>query len=95
MAVHDPLPRSIPFAVAALLMARVAMVLGRLRDVARPKGRRNQLHEMSDHQLADVGMERSAIHDAWFRRSAMEHPAYLPRNAPPRPQQPARLRRGP
>ena len=36
-----------------------------------------RLREMSDHELADIGLERSDLFDAWERRVDVEPTRYL------------------
>ena len=58
------------FARAVNAVAASFRFLGNRTDYRR-------LHEMSDHELADIGLERSDLHDAWERRVDVEPTHYL------------------
>lgn len=58
------------FARAASTVAGTFRSFGNWRQFRR-------LHDMSDHELADIGLERSDLFDAWDRRSHADPTRYL------------------
>jgi uncharacterized protein YjiS (DUF1127 family) len=58
------------FARAVNAVAATFRAIGARRDFRR-------LHEMSDYELNDIGLERSDLHDAWARRIDVEPTRYL------------------
>lgn len=58
------------FARAVNAVAATFRALGNLKEFRR-------LHEMSDHELSDIGLERSDLFDAWDRRVDTDPTRYL------------------
>jgi uncharacterized protein YjiS (DUF1127 family) len=70
---HPHTAETSPVALLARAVATVNAILklfGKRKDFSR-------LREMSDHELADIGLQRSDIHDAWSRRTDVEPTRYL------------------
>ncbi|HWK12876.1 MAG TPA: DUF1127 domain-containing protein [Rhizobiaceae bacterium] len=77
MAVIDHSPRSGTAAFPALLVARVVGTAMALRRAIRNRRMFHRLREMTDRELADVGIRRSDLHEAWRRRVELDPTAYL------------------
>ncbi len=69
----SPAAETLRVALFARAVTAVAMAMRGLTN--RKQFRR--LHDMSDWELADIGLERSDLHDAWERRVDMEPTGYL------------------
>jgi len=77
MAVIDHSPRTSTAAFPALLMARVVGTAMALRRAIRNRRMFHRLREMTDRELADVGIRRGDLHEAWRRRVETDPTAYL------------------
>src|SRR5690606_12614286 len=69
-----------PHSADALPVAMFARAVNALATTLRAIVNRRQylrLHEMSDHELSDIGLQRSDLHDAWARRLDLEPTRYL------------------
>ncbi len=69
-------PQTVDALPVALFSRAVNAVAATLRSLANLREFR-RLHEMSDHELADIGLERRDLIDAWDRRVDTDPTRYL------------------
>lgn len=64
-------------ALPAALLARAANAVAGAVRLFGNLSQFRRLREMSDHELADIGLERADLLDAWARRAEVDPTRYL------------------
>ena len=77
MAATDHVTRSVTVAFPALLVARVVGTAHALRRALVNRRMFHRLKEMTDRELADVGLMRGDLHEAWRRRAEIDPTLHL------------------
>ena len=72
MAVIDHTTRPVTAAFPALLVARVIGTANVLRRALANRRMFHHMKEMTDRELADVGLMRGDLHEAWRRRAEVD-----------------------
>ena len=79
MAVLDHTSYTTTATLPAALVKRVARAAAGVWKGWSNRRQFRRLAEMSDWELADIGLQRSDLHDAWSSRAALDPTAYLTR----------------